>query len=347
MITLIYFIIILGVIVTVHEFGHFIFSKMFGIYVYEFSIGFGPKIFKWTGKNKETSYSIRLIPLGGFVSLAGEEIEEDKNIPKGRRLQDKPIWQRFLVMFFGAGNNFIFAIIVLFAIGLFFGSTSTKPILSKVTKGYPAYEAGLRSGDTVLKINNHKIKTMDDLSLYVSVENPKKPVTFVIKKETGKVKNYTVKARKEGKGKNKRYVYGITMEQEKQTGFVNAIKYAFSKTASLFKQMFIIIKYLFTGKLSVNNLSGPVGIYSLVGEQRAAGLANILYLVAYLSINVGVINLLPFPAFDGGKILFLIIEKIKGSKVNPKVENIIHTIGFVLLMLLMLYVTIHDIIRLF
>ena len=104
---------------------------------------------------------------------------------------------------------------------------------------------------------------------------------------------------------------------------------------------------MFTGKLSVNNLSGPVGIYSLVGEQRAAGLASILYLVAYLSINVGVINLLPFPAFDGGKILFLIIEKIKGSKVNPKVENIIHTIGFVLLMLLMLYVTIHDIIRLF
>ena len=110
MITLIYFIIILGVIVTVHEFGHFIFAKTFGIYVYEFSIGFGPKIFKWKGKNKETAYSIRLIPLGGFVSLAGEEIEEDKKIPKGRRLQDKPIWQRFLVMFFGAGNNFIFAI---------------------------------------------------------------------------------------------------------------------------------------------------------------------------------------------------------------------------------------------
>ena len=347
MITLIYFIIILGVIVTVHEFGHFIFAKTFGIYVYEFSIGFGPKIFKWQGKNKETAYCIRLIPLGGFVSLAGEEIEEDKSIPKGRRLQDKPIWQRFLVMFFGAGNNFIFAIIILFIIGIFFGSASGKPVLSEVSKGYPAYEAGLRSGDTVLKVNNHKIKTMDDLSLYVSVESTKKPLTFVIKKESGKVKKYKVQAKKEGKGKEERYVYGITMEQEKQTGFINAIKYSITKTASLFKQMFIIIAYLFTGKLSINNLSGPVGIYSIVGAERAAGLSSILYLVAYLSINVGVINLLPLPAFDGGKILFLIIEKIKGSKVDPKVENIIHTIGFILLMILMLYVTVHDIIRLF
>ena len=165
MLTLLYFVIILGVIVTVHEFGHFIFAKMFGIYVYEFSIGFGPKILKWKGKNKETDYSLRLIPLGGFVSLAGEEIEEDENIPKNRRLQDKPIWQRFLVMFFGAGNNFIFAVLILFIIGLCFGSTDGKPVLSEVEKGYPAYEAGLTSGDEVLKVNDHKRSTVVDLSL--------------------------------------------------------------------------------------------------------------------------------------------------------------------------------------
>ncbi len=347
MLTLIYFIIILGVIVTVHEFGHFIFAKMFGIYVYEFSIGFGPKIIKWQGKNKETSYSIRLIPLGGFVSLAGEEVEEDKNIPKDRRLQDKPIWQRFLVMFFGAGNNFIFAIIVLFIIGLCFGATSSTPVLSGVEKDYPAYEAGLEEGDKVLKINNHKISTTDDLSLYLSVENPKKEVTFEVEKKNGSVKKYKVRAKAEKKKEETSYVYGITMNTKKEHGFISSIKYAFQKTGSLFKQMIVILEYLFTGKLSVNNLSGPVGIYSLVGQQRAAGFASILYLVAYLSINVGVINLIPFPAFDGGKILFLLIEKIKGSKVNPKVENTIHMIGFGLLMLLMLYVTVHDIIKLF
>ena len=137
------------------------------------------------------------------------------------------------------------------------------------------------------------------------------------------------------------------MGGDMEHGFFAAIKYGFRKAGSLFKQMYVILAYLFTGKLSVNNLSGPVGIYSLVGQQRAAGISNVLYLMAYLSINVGVINLLPFPAFDGGKILFLIIEKIKGSKVNPKVENTIHLIGFGLLMLLMIYVTVHDIIRLF
>lgn len=347
MLTLLYFIIILGVIVTVHEFGHFIFAKMFGIYVYEFSIGFGPKILKWKGKNKETDYSLRLIPLGGFVSLAGEEIEEDENIPKNRRLQDKPIWQRFLVMFFGAGNNFIFAVLILFIIGLCFGSTDGKPVLSKVEKGYPAYEAGLSSGDEVLKVNDHKISTVDDLSLYLSVEDPKEEVTFKVKKEDGATKTYKVKAKKQKKDGETSYVYGITMNNEIHHGFGNAVKYAFRKTGSLFKQMIVIIKCLFTGQLSVNNLSGPVGIYSLVGQQRAEGFSNILYLVAYLSINVGVINLIPFPAFDGGKILFLIIEKIKGSKVNPKVENTIHLIGFGLLMLLMIYVTIHDIINLF
>ena len=346
MITLLYFILILGIIVTVHEFGHFFFSKLFGVYVYEFSIGFGPKIFKWQGKNKETAYCIRLIPLGGFVSLAGEEIEDDKSVPKGRKLQDKPIWQRFLIMFFGAGNNFIFAIIVLFLIGLCFGSTSGKPILSNVKKGYPAYTEGLRKEDTILKINNHKTATTDDVSLYLSVENPKKGATFVVKKKSGEVKTYKIKPKKVKEGKQENYVYGIELG-EKTHGFFAAVKYGFRKTGSLFKQMYIILAYLFTGKLSVNNLSGPVGIYSLVGQQRAAGISNVLYLMAYLSINVGVINLLPFPAFDGGKILFLIIEKIKGSKVNPKVENTIHLIGFVLLMLLMLYVTIHDIIRLF
>ena len=347
MITLLYFILILGIIVTVHEFGHFFFSKLFGVYVYEFSIGFGPKLFSWKGKNKETAYCVRLIPLGGFVSLAGEEIEEDKNIPKGRRLQDKPIWQRFLIMFFGAGNNFIFAIIVLFFIGLCFGSTNGKPILNDVKKGYPAAIAGLEKGDTVLKVNNHKISNVDDLSLYISVENPKKPVTFVVKKASGEKETYKVQAKKEKKGKQESYVYGIEMGGDIEHGFIPAVKYGFRKTGSLFKQMYIILAYLFTGKLSVNNLSGPVGIYSLVGQQRAAGISNVLYLMAYLSINVGVINLLPFPAFDGGKVLFLIIEKIKGSKVNPKVENTIHLIGFGLLMLLMIYVTIHDIMRLF
>ena len=137
------------------------------------------------------------------------------------------------------------------------------------------------------------------------------------------------------------------MQQERTHGFLNAIKYSYQKTCSIFKQMFVTVGSLFTGGVKVSQLSGPVGIYSIVGEQSKGGLANILYLIAFLSINVGFINLLPIPAFDGGHILFIIIEKIKGSPVNPELENKIHAVFLMLLLLLMVVVTFNDILRLF
>ena len=143
------------------------------------------------------------------------------------------------------------------------------------------------------------------------------------------------------------YKYGIGMQQEKLHGFVNAIKYTGKKTSAIFKQMAVTVEYLFTGRIRLNQLSGPVGIYSIVGEQSKGGLANILYLIAFLSINVGFINLLPIPAFDGGHILFIIIEKIKGSPVNPELENKIHSVFLMLLLLLMIVITFNDILRLF
>ena len=137
------------------------------------------------------------------------------------------------------------------------------------------------------------------------------------------------------------------MQQEKTYGFINAISYTVRKTGSIFKQMAVTVGYLFTGGIKLNQLSGPVGIYSIVGEQTKAGVASVLYLVAFLSINVGFLNLLPLPAFDGGHILFIIIEKIKGSPVAPETENMIHTVGLFLLMLLMIFVTFNDILKLF
>ena len=344
---IIYFILILSLIVLVHEFGHFIFAKMFGIYVYEFSIGMGPKLFSKQDKKKETTYSIRAIPLGGYVSLAGEQVEEDTDIPKNRKLQSKPAWQRFLVMFFGAGNNFILAILLLFAIGLCFGSTDQTPYITGVVENYPAVEAGLEANDKVLSINNHKVSSIDDISLYITLAKKDKPIKFTVEKKNGNKETYQVKPRKEKIENQTTYVIGITMEGKKQSGFLAAIKYSFSKTRSIFKQMYVVIENLITGGLSINSLSGPVGIYNIVSEQSKTGLANMLYLIAYLSINVGVINLIPLPAFDGGRILFLIIEKIKGSPVKASTENLIHTIGFILLMLLMVFVTLHDIITIF
>ena len=344
---LILFVLILGSIVLVHEFGHFIFAKMAGVYVYEFAIVMGPVL--WKKKGKETEYSIRAIPIGGFCAMAGEDVEADdeNKIPKGKRLQEKTAWQRFLIMFFGAGNNFIYAILLLFFVALVWGGTTMDPVITGVVEDSAAYKAGIVAGDRVLEINDHKIKTSDDLSLYLALADPTEKNEFVIEKDNGKKVTYEIKPKKEKKDDQTSYVYGIEIKQEKTYGFVNAIKYMYNKTVSMFKQMFITLAHLFTGGIKLSQLSGPVGIYSVVGEQSKAGIASLLYLTAFLSINVGVINLLPIPAFDGCHILFIIIEKIKGSPVKPEVQNRLSTIGLALLMLLMLVVTISDILKLF
>ncbi len=340
------FVLILGTIVFVHEFGHFTWAKLTGVYVYEFAIGMGPKIL--SKKGKETEYTLRAIPIGGFCSLAGEDVSDDETnkIPEDRRLQGKSRFQRFLIMFFGAGNNFISAILILFFMALIWGGNTMEPKITKVTKDYPAYLAGLRENDYVKEINGKKISTSDDISLYLVVADPKKASTFVILRDN-KEMTFKVKPKVVKKKKKTTYVYGIDMHQKKTTGFVAAITYTIKKTGSIFKQMAVTVGYLFTGGIKLSQLSGPVGIYSVVGQQSKEGIASILYLVAFLSINVGFINLIPFPAFDGGHILFIIIEAIKGSPVNNELEAKINTIGLILLMLLMLFVTFNDILRLF
>ncbi len=344
MVTLILFIILLGSIIFIHEGGHFLFAKLTGIYVYEFALGMGPKLFSF--KKGETEYSLRAIPIGGFCQLAGEE-GEDENLPKERTLPGKKPWQKFLVMFFGAGFNFISAILVLFFIAIIWGATSTEPILSSVEKDSKAYAAGLRAGDEILEINGHDIWTIDDISLYITISDPTKSNEFKVKKEDGTVETYEITPKKVKEDGEERYVYGIGMQGEEEHGFLAAINYTITKTGSLFKQMWVTVLNLFNGNIRLSQLSGPVGIYEVVGAQASGGIASLLYLFSFLSINVGFINLLPFPAFDGGHILFIIIEKIKGSPVKPETEAKFHAAGLILLMLLMIYVTFYDILRLF
>lgn len=346
-VTLILFILILGSIVFVHEFGHFMMAKLNGVYVYEFAIGMGPKI--WSKKGKETEYTLRAIPIGGFCMMAGEDLEDDdlKKIPKEKRLQAKKPWQRFLIMFFGAGNNFICAVLLLFLIGLIWGGSSMEPVVTSVVKNSAAATSGVEAGDRVLEINGHSIATTDDISLYLAIANPEEASDIKVRKENKKVETYSVQPKKKKVDGETTYQYGIGMQQDVEKGILPALEFTGKKTISIFKQMAVTVGYLFTGGISISQLSGPVGIFSVVGEQSSAGIMNILYLVAFLSINVGFINLLPIPAFDGGHILFIIIEKIKGSPVKPETENMIHTVGLFLLMLLMVVITFNDILRLF
>lgn len=355
--TIIWFILILGIIVFVHELGHFIFAKRAGIYVYEFSLGMGPKVFQFKRKNKkkiingkekiiedETVYSIRLFPIGGFVQLAGEDVEVDKNIPDNKRLQSKTWLQRFLTMIAGVTFNFILAIIILFIIGLVNGATFNTRYLDNIDYNkYPTLEVG----DKILKINGRKVNTYDKLLLEIQVAGIKE-FDMTVVHENGKKEDIKVTAVEvKDKDGNIKYDFGFQITGKEEKGLFAAIKYAFLKFFSTIEQMFFTLLYLFTGQISLNLLSGPVGLFGVVGDASNAGFMSVLSLLALFSINVGFINILPFPAFDGGRALFLIIEKIKGSPVNPKIENIIHNIGFYLLMLLMLYVTFNDILKLF
>ena len=346
MLSLIIFILILGAIVTVHEFGHFIFAKLSNTYVYEFSIGMGKKLFGKKRKDGETEFCIRAVPIGGYVMIAGEDLEDEK-IPKDRQMCNKSFLQKFIVLFAGAFNNFIFAFIILFISALIYGAAITKPYIGDVSPDYPAYTAGLEKGDLLLSLNGTKITNWDKALVMLQTSKGNE-MTFKVLKQDGSTKEYKVAPIKEKDSEgNESYKFGIATKYEKEYGFTKSLSYAWNKTISLFGSMWDTLKYLFNGKVSINQLSGPVGIYSVVDSQAHQGMEALLYLVAYLSINVGIINLLPFPAFDGGRILFLFIEKIFRKPVSKNVENTIHSIGFMLIIGLLIYVTFNDIIKLF
>lgn len=344
--TLIILILILGVIILVHEFGHFITAKKSGVHIYEFSIGMGPLLKTFKGKDG-IDYNIRAFPIGGFVSMAGEVYEDDdtEKIPKDKFMCNKKWWQRIIILAAGVFNNFVLAILVLFVMALIWGATSLKPTVGEVMPDYPAANF-LKTGDTILAINEKKVSTWDQAQIMLYLKNDKNYYTFKVEHQDGKIDNYNITPKKvKNEDGSEQNVFGFKIEQKKETGFLASIKYAFGKFYSLISTMWLTVANLFTGKISLSSLSGPVGMYHVVGASISVGLEQVIYLIAFLSINVGLINILPIPAFDGGRILFLIIEKIKGSPVNQKFENWCHTIFFFLLILLMLYITVFDIIR--
>ena len=419
--TIVYFVLILGVTVFIHELGHFMFAKKFGVHVYEFSLGMGPRLFKFNRKNDETDYCIRLFPIGGFVQMAGEEIDEEESIPEDKRLNNKPAFQRFMIMVAGVMMNFLLSIVLLFFVGLF-----SKISLNNVYINGSTIK-GLNDGDKIVAINSHFVNNYDKLALEMTIVGDK-DFTMTVKDSKGKKNEVDVTPIKVGKsnllygkdygfsisdltvlesslkglskgdkilsingdkvssyldllnkldeidedkfkmevesenGKKNLvnvevsdksddeslgYSYGFYIKGKESKGFFAAVKYAFTKFFSTIEQMIFTVFYLITGKISLSMLSGPVGIFNVVSIYSKYGFKNIISLLCLICINVGFINLLPLPAFDGGHVLFIIIEKIKGSKVDPKVENTIHSIGFILLMILMVAITYSDIVKLF
>ncbi len=347
LVTILLLVLILSIIILVHEFGHFIWAKKCGVYIYEFSLGMGPVLFTHKGRDG-INYNIRAFPIGGFVSMAGEVYEDDEKIKKERFMCNKPWLQRLMILIAGVVNNFILAIVLLFFIALIGGSTTTKPIVGTILENSAIAKSGIEVGDQILAINGIKSSSWDKLQIALYRKNPKDSFEFVVKKKDGSEKTYQVipeKVKDENGIETNKFGFGI--DTTKYHGIIASLKYAFLKFESIVDSMILTITSLFTGKISLNALSGPVGMYEVVDSSMGLGLSQFLYIIAFLSINVGFINILPFPAFDGGRVLFMIIEKIKGSPMNAKIENAFHTVGFLLLMILMIYITCQDILKLF
>ena len=363
----------LSLLIFVHEGGHFIAAKKCGVHVYEFALGMGPKVLSFKRKNDPTEYTLRAFPIGGFCAMAGEEGEDDESLDKDKFMCNKSKTKRIIILVAGVTMNFITAIILLFIIGLSFGSTEQKSIIGRVESGSPADVAGLKVNDKIIECNGYKISTWDKLTIVTNLKNKNNYYEYKVEHEDGSVDTYkitpdeyvvigseTIKLDEDNKLEDvlKKYekkesevtvskLVGIGAPSEVKKDFLSALKYAFSKFGSIVSTMLLIIGSLFTGKLGLSALSGPVGMYSVVGTVASLGFANLIYLTAYLSINLGVLNILPFPAFDGGRVLFVLIEAITRKKVDPKIEGYFHSIGFILIMLLMIYITFQDVLRLF
>lgn len=346
-VTILILFVMLSLIISIHEFGHFITAKKSGVYVDEFSLGMGPQILKFKPKKSETTYSLRLFPIGGFVSMAEKSDPDNKEISEDRVLENKSFIKRFIVLMAGIFMNCVLAIVLFFISGLIYGRPVNEPVIQDVLAGKPAEQAGLEAGDKIVKVNDVSVKTWDDFLLEASAKKLKDNYKFTVVKSSGETKEYTlIPEITKVDGEDVR-IFGIqSVGTTYKKGLKNALIYGVEGFYDNAITILKILGSLFTGEVSVKNLSGPVGIYSVVDSVKTQGFEMIIYLTAYLSINVAIINLLPIPVFDGGRVFLLIIEKIIRRKTSDKLELIINYVGFGIMVALMIYVTWNDIIRL-
>ncbi|AKN29465.1 zinc metalloprotease [Clostridium carboxidivorans P7] len=324
-------IITFGILIIIHELGHFTLAKLNGIKVEEFAIGMGPQIFKIN--RKETVYSIRILPIGGYVKMLGDEGESTDP----RAFNNKSPLRKLSVVLAGPVMNFILGI-VLFAI-IAAGKGYLSPIVDKVVPNQPAAVMGLKSGDKIVKVNGSKILTWEDFvtGVYTSAGKTM-DITYVRNGETKSVKVTPVKDPKEN-----RFIVGVYPTAVEKPTMGQSISYGFTETNSLVKQTFSFLKSAFKGKVSKNDFGGPVTIIKLSGAAAKAGILALTAFGAYITVQLGIFNLLPIPALDGGYIFLFLFELITGKKVDQNKVGVINYVGFALLMGLMVLVTIKDI----
>lgn len=334
MITLISSLVVFLLVVMLHEFGHFTVAKLSGIKVNEFSIGMGPKLFQ---KQKgETSYSLRALPIGGYVAMEGEE--ESSHDP--RSFNNAPILKRMAVVLAGAFMNFILAFLAFTIIFSIVGYGSNE--IDKVIKDSPAVIAGLKAGDIIIEIDKVKTKDIYEINSLIS-DKKDEEINLKISRNG---ENLDINLKPRYSEENKMYLIGITSKLKHS--FFKSIELGAKRTGEMSLMILKSLKMIFDGSFKIEYLSGPVGVVQMIGSESSKGFLNFLQILALISVNLGVFNLLPIPALDGGKFLFLLIEALRGKPINEKFEQGLSLIGISLLFSLMIYVTIfNDIGRLF
>ena len=331
-------IVLFGVLITIHELGHFLAAKGTGMLVTEFAVGFGPKLLQ--RKFGETVYTLRLMPLGGYNRIAGME---PGDLSEERGFNNKPMWARMLVILAGPLMNLLLPVILFFGIFAFHGIDSPldKPIIGSVMPNYPAEEAGILPGDRILKINNTATFRWGDISRLVEENSP--VPSYLIIDRNGEEKHILVKP--EYQQHSKRYLIGVTpVIEHKSLGAGESLVKAFSSVKQVAVAMVQSLKLILTEKASAE-LSGPLGVAHMAGSIAAQGAVPYLNFMAFLSINLAILNLLPIPALDGGQFLVLLIEGVLGHALPVKAKEVIQALGVICIILITVAATFHDLMR--
>jgi regulator of sigma E protease len=346
------FIIVLGILISFHELGHFLVARLFGVGVEKFSIGFGPKIF---GKRiGNTDYCVSAIPLGGFVKMVGEDPNADVSPDDiSVSFTHKHVLKRILIVAAGPFFNLFLAMIIFFGMFQIHGTFILEPFIGEVKENSPASRGGLETGDRVLAINEIPIERWEDLAKIISESNGEELVLHIQRNESiivANVKPEQITAKNIFGEDFQRYVIGITSSGNgfsKKLNFFQAFSESIIQTYNISKLTVVSIVKLIQGTISTKTLGGPLMIAQMAGQQAEEGISNLLFFIALLSINLAIINFLPIPVLDGGHLVFFFIEAATGRPVNVRFREIAQQAGIFLLIMLMIYVFYNDITRMF
>lgn len=354
--TIVSFILVLGILIFVHELGHFLFAKLFKVKVLKFSLGFGPKLFgKTVG---DTEYVVSAFPLGGYVKMVGQGSDEF-DVPdedQHRAFSYKPVWQRFLIVLAGPVFNLLLPVVLFFSVFFFMGIPEgvDNTRIGVVTEGSAAEEAGLLAGDEIVAINGNEttgwmdiltnVKQSGGAQVTLSIMRHGAPLEIRVTPRVESAKNVF------GEEVEKRFMIGIMKDDQvvyTEAGFVEALKNGFMQTWMYVYLTFMSFVKLFQQVIPASELGGPILIAKMAGEQMQAGWVNLIYFMGLLSVNLGILNLLPIPVLDGGHLVFLTYESITRKPMSEKIQIVSQQIGMALLGTLMIFVFYNDIARLF